>query len=109
MSYAKNGVQSAGPILLSCAWLDGVGCCRCSGQAAGNFLDAGGVLGVGTTFTGMQEGNGSLLIPGLGAAIECTAADVEEGEGYRTRNSPCQAQILKLYYQNIRFRLFERL
>ncbi len=32
------------------------------------------------TFTGQQEGNGSLLVPGLNWAIECTAADVEEGK-----------------------------
>ncbi len=80
MRYARKGLRGLGLCFLAVLGLMAFAVSGAQGQLAGKFLDAGGELAVGTTFTGAQEGNGSLLIPKLNLAIECAASDFEEGK-----------------------------
>ncbi len=84
MRSAKNGPRALGLCFLVVLGLMALGAVGAQGQdLAGKFLDLDGgakELAVGTTFTGKQEGTGSLLVPTLNIAILCTSADVEEGK-----------------------------
>ncbi len=81
MGYARKGLRSLGLSFLAVAGLMAFGAAGAQGQLAGKFLDAGGELAVGTTFTGAQDNaTGSLLVPAFNIAILCTATDFEEGK-----------------------------
>ncbi len=83
MSHAKNGLRALSLSFLAVLGLTAFAAAGAQGQSAGIWLDlAGGVAKEihFATFTGAQEGNGSLLVAKLNMAIECTTADVEEGK-----------------------------
>ncbi len=79
MSNTKKGLRALSLSFLAVLGFMAFAAAGAQGQEVGKFLDAGGELAVGTTFTGAQEGKGSLLVAKLNMAIECETADVEEG------------------------------